>query len=264
MPCWTIHLGVANKLNENYKLNKEQFLYGSILPDVMDTNPFGRDFSHFFGTRYHDLCKEEIIVDVDRFKSTYEDRLSHDLILGYYVHILTDYFYNDYVFRNCYLRDENNHVIGIKTKEGHTLIPNPNDSRGRRKIKQSDFINYGKLLLSNNLVGIPTDVEEIKKQLHLLESEFITKEEVQKRLDYLSSEEFKQFNSGYLDELFVMCDKDEYQKVFDDCIDFCIEKTKQYVSAKGAFCLKKYRKYGIIHSRIKKGRDPNGNQNIKS
>ena len=142
MPCWTIHLGVATKLNENYKLNKDQFLYGSVLPDVMDTNAFGRDFSHFFGTKYHDLCPEEIIVDVEKFKSTYEDRLPNDLILGYYVHILTDYFYNDYVFRNCYLRDEDDHVIGIKTKEGHTLIPNPNDSRGRRKIKQADFVNF--------------------------------------------------------------------------------------------------------------------------
>ena len=42
MPCWTIHLGVATKLNEKYKLNKNQFLYGSVLPDVMETNAFGR------------------------------------------------------------------------------------------------------------------------------------------------------------------------------------------------------------------------------
>ena len=118
MPCWTIHLGVATKLNEKYKLNKNQFLYGSVLPDVMETNAFGRDFSHFFGTKYHDLCKDEIIVDVEKFKETYEDRLSKDLILGYYVHILTDYFYNDYVFKNCYLRDEEGRVTGIKTKDG--------------------------------------------------------------------------------------------------------------------------------------------------
>lgn len=229
MPCWTIHLGVATKLNENYKLNKDQFLYGSVLPDVMDTNAYGRDFSHFFGTKYHDLCPEEIIVDVDKFKSTYEDRLSNDLILGYYVHILTDYFYNDYVFRNCYLRDEFDRVTGIKTKEGHTLIPNPNDSRGRRKIKQADFVNFGKLLLKSGQVQVPTDLEEIKKQLHLLENQFLEPEEVKKRLDYFSSQSFIDFNSGYLDELFVMCDKDEYQKVFADCVTFCEEKTKQYV-----------------------------------
>ena len=229
MPCWTIHLGVATKLNENYKLNKDQFLYGSVLPDVMDTNAFGRDFSHFFGTKYHDLCPEEIIVDVEKFKSTYKDRLPNDLILGYYVHILTDYFYNDYVFRNCYLRDEDDHVIGIKTKEGHTLIPNPNDSRGRRKIKQADFVNFGKLLLERGLVQVPTDLEEIKKQLHLLESQFLEPEEVKKRLDYFSSQSFIDFNSGYLDELFVMCDKEEYQKVFDECVAFCEEKTKQYI-----------------------------------
>lgn len=229
MPCWTIHLGVATKLNENYKLNKDQFLYGSVLPDVMSNNPFGRDFTHFFGTKYHDVCQEEIIVDVDRFKSTYEDRLPNDLILGYYVHILTDYFYNDYVFRNCYIRDENNHIIGVRTKEGETLIPDINDSKGRRKIKQSDFINFGKLLLSNNQVGIPTALEEIKKQLPLLESEFLTEEEAKIRLEYLSSQSFKDFNSGYSDETFVMCNREEYQKVFDECVEFCLEKTKQYV-----------------------------------
>lgn len=229
MPCWTIHLGVATKLYEKYKLNKEQFLYGSVLPDVMETNAFGRDFSHFFGTKYHDLCKDEIIVDVEKFKETYEDKLSKDLILGYYVHILTDYFYNDYVFKNCYLRDEEGHVTGIKTKDGHTLIPNPNDSKGRRKIKQSDFVNFGKLLLASGQVQVPTDLEEIKKQLDLLESHFLTEEEVNKRLEYLSSKSFTDFNSGYLEELFIMCDKDEYQRVFDDCVTFCEEKTKQYI-----------------------------------
>ncbi len=229
MPCWTIHLGVAKKLNEKYKLNKDQFLYGSILPDVMDTNPYGRDFSHFFGTKFHDVCKEEVIVDVDRFKTTYEDRLTKDLILGYYVHILTDYYYNDYVFRNCYLRDEEDHVIGIKTKEGHTLIPNPNDSKGRRKIKQRDFVNFGKLLLASNQVEVPTNLEEIKKQLDLLENQFLSEEEASKRLEYLNSENFIDFNSGYVAELFTMATPEEYQKVFDDCVEFCDSLAKQYV-----------------------------------
>ena len=229
MPCWTIHLGIATKLNENYKLNKDQFLYGSILPDVLSTNPYGRDFSHFFGTKYHDLCKEEIITDVEGFKTAYEDKLDKDLILGYYVHILTDYFYNDYVFRNFYVRDENDHIIGVRTKEKELLIPNSNDSRGRRKYKQADFVNYGKILLENGMVEIPVSLEEIKKQLDLLENHFIDEEEVRQRLEYLSSEEFIEFNSGYKEDEFVMGNKEEYQKIFDGCLQFCYDKTKQYV-----------------------------------
>ena len=229
MPCWTIHLGVATKLNEKYKLNKDQFLYGSILPDVLDTNPFGRNFTHFFGTKYHDLCKEEIITDVEKFKETYQDRLDQDLILGYYVHLLTDYFYNDYVFRKCYIRDEFDHIIGIKTKEGDTLIPNPNDSKGRRRIKQRDFVNFGKLLMANNMVEIPTDITEIKKQLSLLENTFLSPEEVKKRLEYLNSKDFVDYNSGYIVDLFVMCGIEEYQELFTNCVDFCKDQTKQYI-----------------------------------
>lgn len=229
MPCWTIHLAVATKLNEKYKLNKEQFLYGSILPDVLNTNSYGRDFSHFFGTKYHDVCKEEIITDVEKFESAYKDRLDKALILGYYVHILTDYFYNDYVFRNFYTRDENDHITGIRTKEGKHLIPDPNDSRGRRKYKQADFVNFGKLLLENGMVEKPASLEEIKKQLDLLNEHFIEEEEVKQRLAYLASNDFIEFNSGYSDESFVMADKDEYQKIFDGCVEFCHEKAKEYV-----------------------------------
>ena len=229
MPCWTIHLGVATKLNEKYKLNKDQFLYGSILPDVMSTNPYGRDFSHFFGTKYHDICPEEIITDTEAFKEAYQDRLDKDIILGYYVHILTDYFFNDYVFRKFYVRDENNHIIGVKTKEGKLLVPDANDSRGRRKYKQADFVNFGKLLLENGMVEKPASLEEIKKQLDLLNEHFIEEEEVKQRLAYLASNDFIEFNSGYSDEAFVMADKDEYQKIFDGCVEFCHEKAKEYV-----------------------------------
>ena len=54
-------------------------------------------------------------------------------------------------------------------------------------------------------------------------------EEVKKRLDYFSSQSFIDYNSGYLDELFVMCDKEQYQKLFDECVAFCCEKTEKYI-----------------------------------
>lgn len=229
MPCWTIHLGVATKLNEEYKLNKNRFLYGSILPDVSSTNVYGRDFSHFFGTKMHDVCPEEVIVDVERFRKTYEENLDKELILGYYVHILTDFFYNDYVFKNFFVRDEFDHIVGLKTREGDLIIPNPNDTRGRRKYKQRDFVNFGKLLLKNGKIEIPSSLEEIEKQLNLLNNHFLEREEVKERLEYLSSEEFIEFNSGYHAGLFVLAGKEEYQKLFDDCVKYCHDKTKQYV-----------------------------------
>lgn len=232
MPCWTIHLGVASKLNENYKLNKDRFLYGSILPDVASTNVYGRDFSHFFGSKMHDACPEEVIVDIEKFKSVYQENLDKELILGYYVHMLTDYFYNDYVFRNFFIKDENDHIIGLRTKEGDLLIPNPNDTKGRRKYKQRDFVNYGKLLLENGKIEIPTSLEEIKKELDLLNNHFLGEEEAKERLDYLSSSEFIEFNSGYHDDLFVLAKKDEYQKLFDECVEFCRNETKKYIKIK--------------------------------
>ena len=48
-------------------------------------------------------------------------------------------------------------------------------------------------------------------------------------LAYFASNDFIEFNSGYSDESFVMADKDEYQKIFDGCVEFCHEKAKEYV-----------------------------------
>lgn len=226
MPCWTIHLGVATILNKDLKLNKDKFLFGSVIPDVTKENPFGRKYAHYFGTKTHDKCNEEV-VDIDKFLEDYKDKMDYDLIIGYYVHLLTDIYYNDQVYSNSFVTDKEKEVIGIRDKEGNIFVPEENTHDVRRKIKQSDFINYGKYLLEQGLLEIPENVEVVKEELQLLKEHFVEYEEAKERIEYFKTDDFIEFNTGYDEEAFKLFTKEEYDKIFDDCIAFCKRKIKK-------------------------------------
>lgn len=43
------------------------------------------------------------------------------MILGYYCHILTDEFYNEYIYINKWVQDEKKSIVGIKFDNGNVI-----------------------------------------------------------------------------------------------------------------------------------------------
>lgn len=82
-----IHLCVANEINKFIKKDKKKLLIGSIAPDISKQVGEPRSKSHFTTDRYTNHLK---------FIEKYTNYLDDDFVLGYYIHLYTDYLWEKY------------------------------------------------------------------------------------------------------------------------------------------------------------------------
>ena len=95
-----IHMVVANEVNNVIKRNRKKLLIGSIAPDISKQLGRTKIESHFQDTN-------DDIPNLNKFINKYNNYLSDDFVLGYYIHIYTDYLWFKYFVPDFY----NNGVI---------------------------------------------------------------------------------------------------------------------------------------------------------
>ena len=159
MPSWTIHLAIANKINQKLKLDNDLFYYGNLIPDVDKNSKINRYNAHYYDNNLSfPNCKKENMINISLFLNDYKKKIKNPLILGYYCHLLTDNYFNNEVYTKCWVQDNNCNIIGIKFKNGRIKYIDIEDKkRIKRKYKHKDFELYGKYLFNNNDIGLPNN-----------------------------------------------------------------------------------------------------------
>lgn len=224
MPSWSIHLAVAKEINKTLKLDKDLFYFGNLIADIDYDNKLTRRDTHYDKNNKCKKCISETLPDIKLFLEDYKDKLYNTLIMGYFCHILTDYYYNNYVFSNCWVQ-ENNEVVGIKLKNGKIVETDNKDKTLRKNLKHYDFDLYGKYLYKNNCVEVPNIDYDITDSLSLLKKNFFDMEMVKKRIYYLNNE-FHKFNKISLKERIIgykLFTKEELDKIFLDSCSFILK-----------------------------------------
>lgn len=85
-----IHICVANEINKVLKRNNKAILIGSIAPDISKLLNQTKEKSHFLDNA------DNNIPNMKRFLDKYEKNLNDDFVLGYYIHLYTDYLWFKY------------------------------------------------------------------------------------------------------------------------------------------------------------------------
>lgn len=228
MPSWSIHLEVAKKVNEKLKLNKDLFYYGNLIPDVDKNSSINRYNAHYYDKNLpYFNCPREHMINIDLFLKDYKDNLSNPLILGYYCHLLTDYYYNLKVYTTKWVCDKDNNIIGIKLKNNKIIKLDKEDKkRLRKKYKHSDFELYGKYIF--NTIEIPTNSEIIKDNIKYLKDNLLTDELVDYRIKYLKTDFIKNNKLTLKERLiknnYKIFTKTELDKMLEECVNLIIEK----------------------------------------
>ena len=228
MPSWSIHLAVAKEINKTLKLDKDLFYFGNLIADIDYGNKLTRKDTHYNKNYKCKKCISETLPDIKLFLKDYKDKLDNTLIMGYYTHLLTDYYYNNYVFSNCWVQ-ENNKVIGIKLKNGKVIRTDNKDKTLRKDLKHYDFDLYGKYLYKNNRVEVPNIDYDINDSLNLLNDNFFNMKMVNKRINYLNNEFYK-FNKISFKERIIgykLFTKEELDKVFNECCNYILNEVKK-------------------------------------
>ena len=85
-----IHISVANEINKIINKDRKSLLIGTIAPDISKHIGKTKLESHFLDDAKND------IPNLKRFLDKYKDYLDDDFVLGYYIHLYTDYLWFKY------------------------------------------------------------------------------------------------------------------------------------------------------------------------
>ena len=91
-----IHMAVANEINKVLKRDNDKLLIGSIAPDISKQVGQTKLHSHFLDNN------DTNIPNMDKFLEKYKDKLDDDFVMGYYIHLYTDYFWFKYFIPEIY------------------------------------------------------------------------------------------------------------------------------------------------------------------
>ncbi len=143
MPSWKIHSYIGNQVNKTIKVNKKYFMIGNLLPD-QDRYNIGNLKRNIPRTTTHFIKREDYLIginlpDYDKMYNKYKDKFKNPVLMGYLVHLLTDYYFNNYIYNNYFMKDENGIYIGVKKSDGTIFNC---DFKKSNSMKQNDFRKF--------------------------------------------------------------------------------------------------------------------------
>ena len=90
MASAVIHIAVAKEINKDLKMNEKELFLGTIAPDISKQLGESKVKSHFLPNDKTDL------PILDKFLDKYKNNLNNPFIMGYYIHLFTDYLWFKY------------------------------------------------------------------------------------------------------------------------------------------------------------------------
>ena len=102
MPGFTIHIAIAKeyaKKHEKEIKNIDEFIEGSIAPDYMpiENKNISKSETHY--GKWGDWARDDQIIYLDKFLQDEKVDLSRDYWKGYFIHLLTDDYFDRIYFR---------------------------------------------------------------------------------------------------------------------------------------------------------------------
>ena len=142
-----IHICVAKEVNKYLNRDESQLLIGSIAPDIAKLINISRDETHF-------IDYEENIPNLERFLNKYKSYLDNDFVLGYYIHLYTDYIWFKYFVPSLI---DKNKIIKLNDKK---------ENFDEEKFKEYVYDDYGsvnKKLIDDYNLDLKIFYEDIPK-----------------------------------------------------------------------------------------------------
>ena len=94
MASSVIHICIANEINKTINRDSKKLLIGTIAPDISKLLGETKFYSHFLDNVNNN------IPNINKFLDKYGNYLDDDFILGYYIHLYTDYLWFKYFIPN--------------------------------------------------------------------------------------------------------------------------------------------------------------------
>lgn len=226
MPSWITHLVVANEIQTK---ERNEFIFANVMPDILEgynvkkVSEIIRDYSTHF-PKLKEL--NNIIVklpDIEYFKEKYKNQMSNPIIKGYYTHLLTDYYWNNYAIgKYFYNFDKEKDLVKLKLQDGNEKICTWDEAV---KIKQKDFSQFTNYLKHNKKMKTPIFTEKIEEYSKELDEFEYTKDDIKNTVAYI--EELVQEENKEEKEEYSMFTKSELIQTLEENILWVKEKLEE-------------------------------------
>ena len=151
-----IHLAVANEINKKLNRDKNQLLIGAIAPDISKFIGEDKTKSHFLKEL------DSNIPDIESFLNKYKNSLTDDFVMGYFIHLYTDYLWFKYFVTEFYDKPMITKLDGTVVKcSGNMLSLYVYNDYTNLNIKLIDRYNVDLKIFYNQLPKLSNIIEEI-------------------------------------------------------------------------------------------------------
>lgn len=207
MASTVIHMCVAKEINKVLKRNDSKLLIGSIAPDIGKLVNIGKILPHF------STKENEDIPVFDYFLDKYQKYLDDDFVLGYYIHLYTDYLWFKYFMSEII----NKNVV--KKLDG-TIIRFDNSNDIFTKFVYNDYTNLNINLFKEYDLDLSIFYDELPKM------DYIIDEIPMDKLDILLKRSVEIINNSKLNKDYIFNTK-HVSKFINMCVDIILGDLKE-------------------------------------
>ena len=175
MPNWKTHLEIAKRINNKLKYSGsdlELFMLGNILPDINNgyvvkdiSIIYSHDYTHYKGDDFY----------IYKNFNKYYDVKSNPLLYGYYIHL-----YSDFMFNNNYYSNLDDSIKMLSRDEQRTL-------------KQSDFKVFNNKFINNKL--IINDYDLVVDTANKVDHISVNRDDLIKTINFINNQSI--YNNSY-------------------------------------------------------------------
>ena len=139
MPSWKIHSKIGSDILKQINTNKKYFMIGNLIPD-QDKYNIANLQSNVSRVITHYVSNDDVKIginlpDYEKFYNKYESKFNNPVILGYLVHLLTDYYWNKYIYDKYFIKNGDKYVaVKLSSNEIYKC-----DFNEMNSMKQQDF-----------------------------------------------------------------------------------------------------------------------------
>lgn len=153
-----IHIAVASELNKKLNRDKSKLLIGTIAPDISKLIGESKRITHFV----NDETESDSVPDLDLFLKKYKNKINDDFVLGYYIHLFTDYLWFKYFLTEIWTDDMITKLDGTVVKcEGRMALQYIYNDYTNLNINLIDDYNLDLKIFYNEIPEIENIITEI-------------------------------------------------------------------------------------------------------
>ncbi|MBR4351214.1 MAG: hypothetical protein IKP98_03225 [Bacilli bacterium] len=194
MASTIIHMAVANELNKKLNRDNNLILLGGIAPDLGKIATGSKIEAHFQDTNND-------IPNIKRFLNKYSSKMNDDFVMGYFIHLYTDYLWFKYFIPELFNQEKEliTKLDGTKVKCTENIftlyVYNDYTNLNTRLLDEYNMdlsIFYNELPELNNII---TEIPMDKLNLLINESSYIIENTKEKKEYIFDIEDIKTFIS---------------------------------------------------------------------